>query len=72
MPKALKLEGFLKVNLFPPDPYFRDLKYIPILYKITFWRRESLIIMNFQHSALEKTNWGEVGEQKVFSRTSPA
>lgn len=34
MPKALKLELFLKVNLFPPDLYFRDLKNLPILSKI--------------------------------------
>lgn len=61
MPNALKLELFLKVNLFPPDTYFRDLKngLIPIRYKITFGG-ESLIIVTFQQSALERL----IGEKK--------
>lgn len=29
MPKALKLELFFKVHLFPPDAYFRDIKKSP-------------------------------------------
>lgn len=65
MPNTLKLEPFLKVNLFPPDTHFRTGEkngLIQILGKITFGGK-SLVIVNFQQTALGKINWGERKEE---------
>lgn len=72
MPNAHKLERFSKVNLFPPDTDFRDLKSIHILHKITLGR--GLIIMN-SLPAPERQSGEKKEERKrgaeVFSGTSP-
>ena len=63
MPKELKLELFLKVNLFPPDLYFRDLKNLPILSKIILGGG-SLITAHFQQRALWRKREKDKGATK--------
>ena len=63
MPKALKLELFLKVNLFPPDLYFRDLKNLPSLSKIVLGGK-SLITAHVQQRALGRKREKDKGAKK--------